>query len=45
LSNGGRQALSENVGRLSLGFDVSDIETVRTATFRQSSSVKLSFAP
>lgn len=45
LSNGGRQALSENVGRLSLGFDVSDIETVRTASFRQSTSMKSSFAP
>ena len=45
LSNGGRQALSGNVGRLSLGFDLSDIESVRTASFRQSSSVRSSFAP
>ncbi|MFZ4510335.1 MAG: RHS repeat domain-containing protein [Candidatus Nanopelagicales bacterium] len=45
LSNGGRQALSGNVGRLSLGFDLSDIESVRTASFRQSSTVKSSFAP
>lgn len=45
LSNGGRQALAENAGRLSLGFDVSDMETVRIASSRQSSSVRPSFAP
>lgn len=45
LSNGGRRALSQNVGRLSLSFDVSDFEGLRTASFRQSSSLKVSFAP
>ena len=45
LSNGGRNAVSENVGRLSLGFDISDVESLRTVRVSVSSSLKGSFAP